>query len=126
MTSGIIRFIEKVCVQTAVYWGNPSPDGRGGNTYDTAVEIACRWEQITELVQNESIRKEGKEIVAGAKILLTQDVALEGYLYLGSLDDLSSDPDNPLEVDGAREIIKVEKVPLFKSTTEFVREAYVL
>lgn len=129
MASGIIKFIKKVCVQTAVYWGSPTPDGYGGKTFADPVELTppngVRWDQKVQLVEDKGIRATGEEIISNAVVLLNQDVDEQGYLYLGSLDDLDSGvQDNPLEVEGAYEIKKVEKIPLFRSATEFVRKAY--
>ena len=116
---GISKFIEKVCVQTAVYWGSPVEDGQGGMTFADPVEIACRWDISTTVISD----SQGREVVSRAIILLTQDVDEEGYLYLGELDDLDSDPD-PREVQGAYSIKQFSKVSMIKSTTEFVRTAY--
>ena len=129
MASGIIKFIKKVCVQTAVYWGSPTLDGYGGKTFADPVELTPpnggRWDQKVQLVEDKGIRATGEEIISNAVVLLNQDVDEQGYLYLGSLDDLDSGvQDNPLEVEGAYEIKKVEKIPLFRSATEFVRKAY--
>lgn len=116
---GIIQFIEKVCVQTAVYWGNPQAGATGGMTFDAPVEIACRWDDRVEVISN----SKGKEVVSKAQVLVTQDLDEQGYLYLGSLSGLGSNP-NPLEIDDAYEIARMDKSPLFKSTTEFVRMVY--
>lgn len=118
MANPLIKFVESVCVQTAVYWGNPANDGYGGKTYDTAVEIDCRWEEKTKLV----IDRLGKEVMSHATILVTDDCDIDGMLYLGDLDDLDSD----LGVhEDAVPIIATEKIPLFRSSTEFVRKVYV-
>jgi hypothetical protein len=117
--SGITKFIEKVCVQTAVYWGSPSPDGFGGQEYDNPVEISCRWDDVINQVTN----NKGEELVSGAMVLLTQEVDVDGYLYLGTLEELKKIPE-PIP-QTARMIIKLEKTPLFRSTNEFVYVAYV-
>ena len=125
---GIEKFIQKVCVQTAVYWGNPQPDGYGGITFDDPVEISCRWDckRRKEIPSLMVVSGGGTEmIVSIAEVLVTQDVDVGGYLYLGDLDDLdSSEQDDPKSVEGAYEIRRFDKIPMIKSTTEFVRKAY--
>lgn len=117
----IIDFIEEVCVQTAVYWGNPTPDGYGGMTYADPVEIDCRWDDVAKVVSD----AKGKEIITAAQVLVTQDLDLEGVLFLGLLDDLdSAQEDNPMTITGAYSIKRFDKTPLFESTNEFVRKAY--
>ena len=129
MASGIIKFIKKVTAQTAVYWAAPSADGFGGMSFSDPVELTppngVRWDEKVQLIMDKGITSTGKEIVSNAVVLLNQDVEEQGYLYLGSLDDLDSgEQDDPLTVEGAYEIKQVEKIPLFKSTDEFVRKAY--
>ena len=46
---GIEKVAKRFCVETAVYWGNPQNDGYGGFTFDTPVEIKCRWEEKSEV-----------------------------------------------------------------------------
>jgi hypothetical protein len=118
----IESFIKKVCVQTAVYWGNPVSDGYGGKTFDAAVEIKCRWEEKLELFTSSN----GEQLVSRAVILLTQDVDDGGFLYLGELDTLVSpiDVTKPKTITGAWEIKRFDKIPMIKSTTVFVRKAY--
>jgi hypothetical protein len=115
----ITSFIKKVCKQDAVYWGTPVDDGYGTKTYATPVEIKVRWEDRLKTISD----RDGREIVADITVLVTQDLDLGGYLYLGSLDDLDSDP-VPADVEGAFEILSFEKIPMIFSTTEFVRFAY--
>lgn len=125
----IERFIQKVCVQTAVYWGSPQDDGMGGYTFADPIEIPCRWEETTQLITD----GQGNQIVSKAEILVTQDLDEEGYLFLGTLDDLdlldsSGDSSgayyNPKDVDKAYMIRRFDKTPMIKSTTVFVRKAY--
>lgn len=121
MVNPIIKFVESVTVQTAVYWGNPQPDGYGGTNYDDPVEISCRWDGKVELITN----NQGEEIVSKAQILVTQDLDEGGMLYLGSLGDLdSAQEDSPETVNGSYKIQRMDKNPLFRSTSEFVRVVY--
>lgn len=115
----IESFIKKVCVQTAVYWGNPTPNGFGGYTFSAPVEVKCRWDDTNEFQRNAN----GVEFVAKAKVLVTQDMDLGGWLFLGSLDDLESNP-VPTKSDGAFMIGKFIKVPMIKKTDVFVRTAF--
>ena len=120
---GIEQFIESIAVETAVYWGSSTPDGYGGYTYATAVELGVRWENKSELKQARGDDGTIKEIVTQAKIFVTQDVDVGGWIQLCSLTDLDSDPD---PVPGAAFEIRVfEKIPMIKKTDEFVRIAYI-
>lgn len=123
---GIIQFVKKVCVQTAVYWDAPVPDGYGGMLFDYPREIKCRWEDKRRLFRATN----GNEFETKAEILVTEDVVLQGWMYLGSLDDISSSEDssgteiNPMDVEGAYEIVAFDKIPLYRSTTKFVRTVF--
>jgi len=121
MANPLIKFVESVCVQTAVYWGNPRSDGFGGTIYDDPVEISCRWDGSTEVITN----NKGEEIVCKAQVLVTQDLDSNGSLYLGIIDDLdSSQIDSPETIPDAYQIQRIDKNPLFKSASEFVRVVY--
>ena len=114
----IESFIRRVCVQTAIYWGNPQNDGYGGFTYDSPVEIPCRWVDKVRVMTDNT----GVQITSRAEVLLTQQVDMNGYMYLGSLDDFEFDMDitDPRTVDGAYSIYNTTTTPLFRSTTKFV------
>ena len=119
----IISFIEKVCVQTAVYWGNPKPDGTGGMTYDPPKEIKVRWEDKAQVITDNI----GKEIVSRSEVLVTSDLDEEGMLFLGTLADLDYyylQREDPRKVEKAYEIKRVDKTPLFRSVDEFVYIVY--
>lgn len=122
---GIIQFIESVCVQTAVYWGSPAADGFGKKDFADPVEIAVRWTDVEELHIKRGQGVPGQEHISNAEVLLTTEVERGGYLMLGTLDDIPSDNPNPVAIEGAYEIEKVTKTPLFRSTDQFVRKAYV-
>lgn len=127
---GIDKFISKVCVQTAVYWGSPTNDGYGQKTYADPVELeppnGVRWDSIVQKGIDKGEIKTGEFETSNAKVLLVQDVEVKGWLYLGSLDDFDStvDTNKPETIDGAYEIKKFEKIPMVKSTTIFIRTAY--
>ena len=119
--AGILKFIEKVCVQTAVYWSNPTDDGYGQKNFPVGDEIKVRWDGKMEVVTD----KYGKEIISRAEILVQEDIDENGFMYLGSLEDLKDDEQaNPEKVEKAYPIQRFTKVPLIKSTTEFVRKVY--
>jgi len=118
---GILRFIERVCVQTAVYWPEPVPDGYGGHTYGDPVEIKVRWDDTIEMITN----REGQEIVSKATIMTPADVQEGGYLYLGKISDLSEDEkDDPRKVKKAYPVQRLDISPLYRSSTEFVKLVY--
>lgn len=104
--------------QTVVYWGSPVSDGSGGRTFATPVELLVRWEDRTEMF----VDAQGREKRSRAVVLLGQDVDLGGYLYLGTLADLSSAPE-PVDTATAYAIQAFAKVPDIKGT-RFWRKAW--
>jgi hypothetical protein len=81
---GIQKVIARQFKQRAVYWGSPNEDGYGGKTFADAIEIACRWEEMRQVI----LDTKGNQIVCRALIFVNQDLDEEGYLYLGNLTDL--------------------------------------
>ena len=125
---GIAAFMSRLCKETAVYWGNPQDDGRGGFTYDDPVEIKCRWEDSSEVITMAGQDRKSREIVSKAQVWVLQDVDEEGYLYLGTLDSsgalTSAEEETPADVDGAYKILKFEKTPEHRRSNKFIRKAY--
>lgn len=116
----IISFISKVCVQDAVYWAPGTDNGFGEKTW-TVTQIKVRWEGGSDTI----INKYGKEVVSSAKVMVQQELNVDGFLYLGTLSSLTtSQKENPLLVDTAYPIQKLEITPLFKSATKFVYQIY--
>lgn len=125
-------FLETVCVQTAVYWGTPTPDGYGGQTWADPVEVKVRWDNVTKLIKD----AKGKEVACMAEVLVAGrlendgmvtpiDLAVDGRLYLGSLDELDSGQEaDPMQIETAWPIVRFDKTPEFGSTEDFVRTAY--
>jgi hypothetical protein len=126
---GIEKFIRRIAVQTAVYWGNPVDDGYGGLTFDDPVEIKCRWDislGLRILSNSEILVSKTGILASGGKILVNQDLDVKGYLMLGVLNDLDSDQiDNPKEIENSFQIIAFSKVSMIRSTTEFVRTVFI-
>ena len=121
---GMESFIARLCVQTAVYWGSPVEDGYGGKTFADPVEVSCRWEDIIESINRVGSRL-GEEIVSEAQVYITTDVEEQGYLYLGTLDDLDSDEEaDPTTIEKAYIIRRFDKTPVLRKTDEFLRKAY--
>jgi len=119
--------IERNCSQLCVYWGNPKNDGRGGYTFDEPVELACKWEEMKQLVTD----SKGNTITSRATVYLTIDVEEEGMLYNGTLDDIydeyessSNAIDDPRKIKGAFVIKKFDKIPALGSDSVFLRKAY--
>lgn len=111
---GISQFIKSICVQPAVYWGNPQPDGFGGITYDDPIQVYVRWDDKVQSV----IAQNGELFVSKSVILTPDDFELQGKIKLGLLSEIGTD-----ETD-AWEIKVIEKTPMIKSKTEFVRTMY--
>lgn len=122
MANPIIKFIKKVCVQTAVYWGTPTNNGIGGYSYATPREIKVRWENVTGMIKT----KEGDEIETDAEVIVQELLAVNGRIWLGTLQELGTvsedsgaEYNSPFTVD-SHLILKTETTPLFRSTTESV------
>lgn len=123
MANPLIKFIESVCVQTAVYWGVPQPDGYGGYTYAIPREVKVRWDGKTQLIRT----NEGKEVMADVELLVTEELEVGALMKLATLDELS-DSDigslNPMEETEVYEVLSKVDTPLFRSTDEFARTVY--
>lgn len=118
----IISFIDKVCVQTAVYWAPGTLTGYGDTRSWTCMEVKVRWDDETELITNHY----GKEVVSNAQIMINANLDPEGMIYLGTKASLSAQQQsNPLLVNKAFPIQKINKTPLFKSSTKFVYTVFV-
>jgi len=127
---GIEQFIEKVCVQVAVYWGSPVTTGTGGKTFAYPVEIDCRWENSDKILRS----ADGQQFVCSAQVLVTQDLDRGGFLMLGTLAELDEigrlhnrydAKANPLKVSNAYEIRQFDKTPMIKKTDQFVRRVFI-
>jgi hypothetical protein len=122
----ITSFLTRTCTQVAVYWGSPVNDGYGGKTFATPIEIFCRWEDRNEVF----VASNGDEAVSKSVVYILQDLDQEGYLYLGTLDELYDSAESsgitlaPSEIEGAQIIKRFDKQPALGSITEFLRKVY--
>lgn len=111
--------VEKFCVQTAVYWAATGVDGYGNPTFAAPVEISVQWGSKIEAMTD----SHGESFVSRAQVLVTEDLTVDGYLYLGKLTDLPATP-SPLTTVEAFKIRLFTKDPMPFSTTDFVRTVY--
>jgi len=115
--------ITRAAVQTAVYWPDPVEDGFGTKTYGTPVEILCRWEAKQQLVRAYDAKGNTYDYIG--IVYVTQDLDMEGVLYLGTLTDLTAQElVTPAIKTGTYVIKQFEKVPSLYSTTDFLRRAF--
>jgi len=121
---GILNYIKRVAVQTAVYWGSPVNDGYGGFTFATAIEVKVRWDEKVRTISDPF----GTYKLSKASVLVQQDMDYNGYLYLGTIAEIQANAlytlTNPKTIPTAFPIIAYDKIPLIKSTTKFVRTVY--
>jgi len=122
---GIENLIARRCTQTAVYWGNPQPDGYGGYTFDDPVEINCRWEDVTVMIADQTGASK-EEIEARSVVYVTEDLDIGGMLYLGTLDDLTSTEEaSPINIErGVYVIRRFGKIPSLSGDNNYLRKAY--
>lgn len=115
----ITSFIRKVAVQTVVYWEFEGLDQFSSPQFADPVERKVRWDETSEVVSDSN----GREFVSRAQLLIPDDMKEQSYVWLGELADLPANPD-PLETQGAYEIKKMDRHPLFRSQTLDVFIAY--
>jgi hypothetical protein len=119
----IMSMYRSSLVQKAVYWGNPVNNGYNKFTYDSPIEIDCRWEGKEQLLRTWD--GGGLTLSYIGIVWVDQDLDENGCLFLGTLDDLDSGAEEePLSMDTVFRIQQFEKLPRMRSTTEFIRRAF--
>ena len=114
----IETYMKRICKQTAVYWGTPTPDKFAKNSFATPIEIKCFWSNKTEMITDNA----GKEIVSRATFYVFQDLDEQGMLFFGVLDDLTvAEKADPTKVKKAFEIKQFLKIPSLLNTRKFNR-----
>ena len=111
------------CNQKAVYWppgseetGGTDFDNYGRPLYSDAVEIDCRWDDVTE----EIILADGTRDLSQAVVIVDREVSVRGVLWLGELVDVE-DEDVPKNNSGAFEIKRVDKNPDIDNVETLIR-----
>jgi hypothetical protein len=110
-------FMPNVLKQKAVYWPPEGTTGGGATIYGEAVQIKCRWEDISE----EYTDTAGDTKISNSKVMVDRKLEVGGVLWLGALVDVPSSTD-PMSNDGAYEIKKFNSVPSFNGK-KFARTA---
>ena len=119
--------LTRMLKQTAVYWP-PGSEASGGSDFDdygkplygAAVEISCRWEDVSV----EYIDAQGTNRTSNAIVYTSIDVKPRGVLLLAALASLAgSQLTDPKSNDGAWEIRRFDKLPTLRATKN-LRTAY--
>jgi len=114
--------------QKAIYWPPDAPDGYGGYTYLTPVEVSVRWTLKQEEFLTYGKGSLGNDAMNAIQTLLSKVVVLsetdfeyKGRMTLGLLVNLDSD-DTP-DTMKALTIEGFEKIPTIKAD-QFLRKAW--
>jgi len=105
-----MSIISKMRKQSAIFWSRSGTDGYGRPTWNSPVQIECRWEDLAE----EYINYRGTREVSKSTVYVDRVMDPGGYLKLGSLD--SGISNDPTEEDDAWEIKSFRQVPNLKAT----------
>lgn len=94
--------------QKAVFWADSgATDGFGSTIYQTPAEINVRWKKVNELLIDEY----GNEKTSNAIVYPDREISENEYLYLGTLDDLTTEQKaDPKLLDSVFSVKKIEKV----------------
>lgn len=103
-----MKIIDKMRKQTAVYWSTPKNDGYGNLQTAMPEEISCRWEDKQERMVDPT----GEEFVSRATVYPEKALDMGGFLFLGTLTDLTSyDVSRPATIPEAFRIKVTQKIP---------------
>ena len=124
-----MSIITKVLKQDAVYWPPVDRSDLGNDaTHDdygrpvlkcNPIQISVRWENVQEEIMSEA----GATVIAKHKVMVSQDVFLRGFLWLGLLANAPDFYLDPRYQSDVFEIMKFEKIPNFRNT-EYLRIAW--
>ena len=102
--------------QVATYWAPDIPNQYGERAFEDPVTISCRWENKNQLV----VDKNGQEQVAKSCIHTITELAVDGYLFLGTSSEA-----NPINVKGADRLLTVNfSQTLSRTKTTRLYEGY--
>lgn len=106
----MMTILDKMLIQDAVYWPPASPalDDYGRPVSATPEAIRCRWENTAK----EYIDPQGTTRVSSVRVLTQEDLAIGGFLMLGSVDDVTIDEGDPVASQpGAYAIQQIARTP---------------
>lgn len=78
--------IKKLLKQKLVYFANRRSDGVGGHTWDSGVEVDCRFDYVLSEEQDE----DGETFTAEGQILSISELQRGAAVYLGPISELSA------------------------------------
>ena len=71
--------------QKAVWWSFKSKDGYGKSTFNTAISVDVRWQDVNKVF----INQEGKQEVSQSIVYAETEFHLHDYLFLGLLSGVT-------------------------------------
>ena len=107
----ISSFLRKIRKQKAVWWESTGADGMGSYSFNSPVEIDCRWDDI----QTEYTDVNGDVRVSKARVISDRELYIDDFLKLGSVT--GSTPSTPIDEDDAFKIRSFNKIPDLKNNT---------
>ena len=121
MVHSLIKFVQSVCVQDAVYWAYINDAKGSKEMFEDPVEIKCRWDEEVSHVAS----GDGAVLVSQVTLLTPIDLVENSYVFQGTLDDIDmEDKYKPENIESAHKIKKMSRTPLIKSSTNIVYKAY--
>lgn len=112
-----MSLITRMRRQAAVYWKRLTPDEWGAFSYDTPVEIECRWDD-----SNEEFRDAKGETLTSRATVYPDRVVYPGDIMLKGEQE-SDTPNDPTTLDDTFEVKRFDSMPNLKAT-EFLYVAY--
>lgn len=111
-----MSIITKMRKQEAIYWKRLTPDQYGKYSFDSPVEISCRWEDKA----SEFLDSTGQKQVSRSIVYVDRVISVGDRLMRGEMD--SNTPADPLTADSF-EVRRFDQEPNLKAT-EFLLTAY--
>lgn len=100
------KLIQKCQKETLVYWPPCEANAYGENQWQAPVEMTCRWDDKMQEIQT----PRGTRVVSRIELITQSLLHVDGYVYRGSLADLTR-PDDPTCNPGAYQILKAAETP---------------
>jgi len=124
--------LRRVLNQKALYWAPLGNNQFNEKSYASPVVVKVRWEDKREEIINAS----GTRVISNSRLYMGSDVVEGGFVFLllggakppstmTDQDLINSVPNrlDPTQLENAREIYRVEKLP-DRKVTEFLRTVY--